>query len=536
MYFRGVFNFLLCAVCFAVSQSKAQPLLSHPISTESEIGQQSCRDTIRFLQLKEPYDIGLILPSWRPVVSENYVAVLEGKIGYEKTDGRRGPHVSHEDLPFYHYTHDMDFDVIPDATDDNRFTNYLPYLVYDSENGIKDTALRRVIHVEWECGLGAGNRINPFRKICNAGSSCGFASAGHEKGDVIWNWPTIGDWVHVEGHLVWDRGHPPANIEIHPARLVAIKRNLPERLSFPDSTFKYASRVDVFASGDGGALRNNRFGSESFVQKVKMSSKDYEIPVKSFLPKPSSTAVLKYKIATRKGNTFVAGESVAIIHDTACINIPWRTNDGHDVDVYAKTFYFYWDEAEGIDTAYIIDEFKISLTSLYLKRQYDYGGVNESRIFSNVGNNWVFLNDFLGKRNKILSKGLGKTSKKSFDLNNTFTVYLPRDKKFRVYTAGWEADGVDYFMGDIFNPYSSCTKKNKLYLKGKLFSINHMLLSGCMDDEFGEISNLHSTSNLSESNYFLNSPKDGINEDPCPFSKFPLANRYFLNYSIDKIK
>jgi hypothetical protein len=63
-----------------------------------------------------------------------------------------------------------------------------------------------------------------------------------------------------------------------------------------------------------------------------------------------------------------------------------------------------------------------------------------------------------------------------------------------------------------------------------------MLLSGCMDDELGEISSLHHGSSLTDSNYFLNSPKGGFNEDPCPFSKFPLANRYFLNYTIDKIK
>jgi hypothetical protein len=528
---------ILCSIAFAFHNLlDAQPLLRNPVSTESEIGQQSCRDTIRFFKRKESYDIGLILPSWRPVVSENYVAVLEGKVVYNEQDGSKGPLVSHEDLPFYHYTHDLNFDVIPDATEDNRFTNYSPLMVYESPSGVKDTALRRTIHIEWECGLGAANRINPFRRICNQGKSCGFVTAGHERGDIIWNWPTIGDWVHVEGHLVWDRGHPPSKVEIHPARLVAIRRNLPERLVFPDSTFKYATRVDVFASGDGGALRNNRFGSESFVQKVKMSSKDYEIPVKEFLPKPSSNAVLKYKISTRKGNTFTVGENVAIINDTAFISIPWRANDGNDVDVYAKTFYFYWDELDGVAFDYEIEEYRVVLTNLNIKKKGDVEGVSENRIFSNVGNNWLFLNDFHGKKNKVLTKGLGNTAKKNFELRNEFTVYLPKDKHFRVYMAGWEADGVDYFMGDIFNPYSSCNRKNKAYLKAKLFSINHMLLSGCMDDELGEISSLHDGNSLTNSNYFLNSPKGGFNEDPCPLSKFPLANRYFLNYTIDKIK
>lgn len=531
---KTLFSSLFFVFLF-INALHSQPLTRNPVSTESEIGYSGCTDTLKFLKRREEYDIGVILPSWRPVVSESYVAVIEGMVGYNNETGAHGPHVSHEELPFYHYTHDMDFDLIPDATEDNRFTNYLPYLVYKGEGGVQDTALRRVIHVEWETGLGAGNFIHPYRKLNNAGTSCGFVTAGHERRDVIWNWPSTGDWVHAEGHLVWDRGHPPANIELHPARLLGIRRNLPEKVAFADSSYVFATRVDVFASGDGGALRNNRIGVPSFVQKVKMSSKDYLIPIKEFLPKPSPTAKLKHLVLLRKGNTFTPQEEVTFLNDTAYIFIPWRRDDGNDVDVFAKSFLFYWDEGIGVDTvAYPIDEYDVSLQSLYLKKQNDLGNITENRIFTNVGSNWVFLNDFLGSKKKILTRGLGHSAKKNWILENQFRIYVPRDKSFRVYTNGWDADGVDYFMGDLFNPYSPCTKKVKLTLKAKLFSINHMILAGCKDDELGEITKLHNYQNTTSSNYFYNSPKEGMNEDPCPFSTFSLINRYYMGYTIER--
>src|ERR1700728_1261058 len=99
------------------------PLKSHPYSTQSEEGFSPCKDTFAILKKKAYYDIGVILPSWLLIVDKNYVAIAEGKVAFNALDGTDGPHVSEEDLPFYHYSHDMDFDLIPDKTDDNRYTN-----------------------------------------------------------------------------------------------------------------------------------------------------------------------------------------------------------------------------------------------------------------------------------------------------------------------------------------------------------------------------------------------------------------------------
>ena len=242
------------------------PLKTHPYSTQSDEGFSPCKDTIVILKKHTYYDIGVILPSWLPVVDKNYVGIVEGKISYNLVDGTGGPHISEEDLPFYHYSHDLCFQVIPDKTDDNRYLNNLPYLVYPKDKG-NDTIMHNALECEWECGIGMNNRVNPLRADNDAGRSGGFFSAGHELGDAIWQWPSTGDWVHVEGKFVWDRGHPPET-ELHPVRFIAIKRALPDRLIIGDSSVKFATRIDIFGNGDGGALVNNRFDAPKFVQRV----------------------------------------------------------------------------------------------------------------------------------------------------------------------------------------------------------------------------------------------------------------------------
>jgi hypothetical protein len=524
---------LSCAILAPIyTFAQDEFLKQHPVSTQAEEGFSPCTDTIKILKKDRYYDIGVILPSWLPIIGEDYVAVLEGKVAFDANDGGGGPHITHEDLPFYHYSHDVNYNVIPDPTPDNRFTNYLPLLVYTREDGQKDTAMRNNIHVEWESGLGASNRSNPLFDANNKGYSGGFFSAGHEPGDVIWNWPTIGDWVHVEGHYVWDRGHPPAKAEIHPARFVAIKRFLPEQANTASGQ-KLSTRVDIFASGDGGALQNNRYNSPPFVKRVNMSSKDYEFLVSNSLPKPSAGAVLKYVVQKRKGDTFGKEERIEQVNDsTIKIVVPWNSKNVNDLAVYARTVYLYWDEG---NTTAKVDVYKVKLTGLKIKKLDEQLSKAEIRLFANVGSDWIMVNDFHGRKGKTLTKGLGKTRKKAWEFNNEFTVTVPRGKFFRVSMSGWEADGINLLMGDLMDQNCGCDKKAKRFFKTKIFSITNMVFKGCLDDEYGEISQIHKPADLGRYSQFSNSPQEGINEDPCPFSKYPLKDRYFLFYTIEKV-
>src|SRR4051812_30962835 len=117
--------FLVVAFNAAIAQPQ---LVINPCSTRADEGFSPCRDTFSILKRHLPYDLGMMLPSWLPIIDKNYVAVAEGKVIYNLVDGTNGPHVFEEDLPFCHYTHDVNFDIIPDKTADNRFTNLLPLL------------------------------------------------------------------------------------------------------------------------------------------------------------------------------------------------------------------------------------------------------------------------------------------------------------------------------------------------------------------------------------------------------------------------
>jgi len=464
-------------------------------------------------------------------VSEDYVAVVEGTVRYNPGDGSDCAHVSHEDLPFYHYTHDMCVDIVPDATPDGRYTNLLPYLVNVHPDGTMDTAVQSSLGIEWECGLGGGNKINPCAKLNNAGKSCGGCSAGHEAKDIIWQWPTTGDWMHVEGLYVWDRGHPPANAEIHPARLMAMRRNLPAKIKAPDGTDKYATRMDIYASGDGGAMDNELANAKPYVKHVKMSSKDYQFSYKVNLSRPSAAAKLQFIVEKHKGDNFPVDETVAVSADgTLTVTIPWQTAKIADDRVYGRTIYAYWNEGNG--TSDTIDEYKVSLNKLYFKKMSELGDRAEMRVFAAVGNDWIFLNDFFGKGGKVLSRGMGETFKRHWALTNEFTLYVPRSRAFRVFMSGWEADGVDFLMGKLMDPASPCDKKTKRFFKNSFFSIRNMLLRGCEDDELGEMSAVyHYPAGLAPTTFTL-APTVGMSTDPCPFSKYPLKDRYFFTYTV----
>lgn len=513
----------------------AQVLTNHHYCTEADAGHPSCSDTLHVLSYKRGYEIGIILPSWQTVIDPDFVAVVEGTVRYNPADGSDCSHVSHEELPFYHYTHDMCVDIVPDSTPDGRYTNLLPYLINKRSDGKIDTSLQASLGIEWECGIAAGNRRNPCFELNNEGKSCGGCTAGHERGDNIWNWPTIGDWMHVEGLYVWDRGHPPANAEIHPARFMAMRRALPAKVKAYDGSDKYATRIDIYANGDGGAMNNERSDAASFVRHTKMSSKDYQFSCKVNLSRPSTKAALYVLIERHKGDTYPLDEMVIVSADgTVTVSVPWHSRGIADSVIYARTVYAYWNEGTG--TADTIDEYKVDLNKLYLRKLSEMGDKAEMRLLANVGNDWIFVNDFLGKGGKILTRGLGETFKKHWTLSNEFTVYVPRTKTFRVFMSGWEADGVDFLMGELMDPASPCNKKTKHFLSTRFFSIQNMLLRGCEDDEMGEMSDVYRYPMGTIPTSFTLSPKGGQSNDPCPFSKYPLKDRYYFTYTISLVK
>ena len=516
-------------------------------SSEAEVGHPPCYDTIRILGVfKTVQDVGRMLPTWVPVRGHDTVVVMEGKIatGNEKYEEGMGPHLGYVDLSLFHYTHDFCFNINPDK----GFENILGYQILgagesnpfelDKEEREKnakkhDTVRQESLHVEWETGLAAANKGNPCTAANLKGESAGFSTTGHQRGDIIWNWPTVGDWVHVEGLWIWDRGHPPAEAEIHPMRFIGTKRGLISKITI-DGGEKFATRVDIYASGDGGAFNNNRPNQPGFVHPVKMGVKNYSFTVSNSLPRPSANAELKYQIITQKGNTYNGDVICTLANDSSyTITIPWKDNNIADTAVLAKTVYLYWNE--GIGTAAgAVSTIKVSVKKLKILHTRDLLNRGEFRVFMDVGGNWVFLNELYGTANNILTRGMGKTSKRNFKINKDFAVYVLKQDSFRVYVTGWEADGIERSFGHIIDPNSACNPKIKKVINKEIVSVSNVGLHGCLDDNFGEGYNYH-TAQAPAKNEQIVLPNKGRNEDLCPCAKYKLEKSFKLIYTIEKV-
>jgi len=522
------------------------------LSTEADIGHYPCPDTIKVLFFKKVVDMDIMLPTWLPILGYDSITVLEGDVIPKPNSKHVDTHVSPGDLPMYHYTHDFSFNVRPDPTPDDRYTRLLALQVKEEKKGdtiYRDTVLRKYIHVEWETGLAQSNKKNICSELNKQGKSCGFYTAGHVRRDIIWNWPTLGDWVHVEGLWIWDRGHPPAGTEIHPARLVAIRRNLPDKIEVPDFDGNhqlksvFATRIDIFGSGDGGALMNNMQGVPDFVERTPMNAKNYKFRVRQTLPRPSPRAELKFFWKKQKGDDFPdkAGEfkitpmpegDEVLKESFVWIEIPWKGK--LNTAVFARSVFVYWDEGNAVAADYQIDSYNVKLESIWFRKRKEFVSRSELRVFFEVGGSWIFFNEFIDVEN-ILDQGLGKTTKRLWEINKEFTVHVPIDRKFRVHAGGWEADGLDRIFGDLIDDNSPCNTKTKRLVNRKLNVMSPLKPYGCIDDHIGEVHQMHSPMDLIDKNVF-EVPSDGRKEpDICPCNNGNQTDIFRLKYRIDKI-
>jgi hypothetical protein len=448
-------------------------------------------------------DVSPLFPEWPPVEDYNPV-VLEGEVVWPSSGDYPGRGVSFKDLPISHYTHDFDFAVRPDPTPDNRYTNLLGIQVHNDGTETRQD----VIGVEWETGLGASNDGNPLQGPNTRGESGGFFSAAHRRGEVIWNWPTLGDRVHVEGLWIWDRGHPPADTEIHPPRLVAIQRHLPvmtrrqvDPSNIEPSAPVLATRVDIFASGDGSAIWNNRLSAPPFVAPVFMNDRNYEFRVSHILPRPSPNAKLKWIVERHPGDTYpldqiVAGVTIAVPPgqpappplDYALVRLPWHSHHISNTAVLARTVYLYWDEGLGVPADYRPRVFRVTVDDVFVHKSQDIGD-GEYRLFVEVGGNWIFVNEIPSVDN-ILDDGLGDTGdNETWPIHRQFKVYVPPGGSFRVHACGWEADGVNDVFGKLLNPNHPCDESLKNWLTDNLFT-EGVWANGGMDDPIGQVNTI----------------------------------------------
>ncbi|MBZ5637184.1 MAG: hypothetical protein LAO51_00355 [Acidobacteriia bacterium] len=568
-------------------------------------------------------EIGRTFPEWEGVergdgdyqagLSSN--TVLEGTVAIAggNDDVQTGPHVSFEDTPFGHDTHDFCFKVLPDDSyryllgekvtksggatcsvnaaetctpecplepppdgfcpapcivnsngdcvdlgaggaclvcpsdceelSDGRCTKTpggasCNNLSCEALQGMADCAstvtTQDDVEVEWEVGVGADNDSNPCHSANESGNSCGYFSQGHTRRELIWQWPTAGDHVHVEGFWIFDRGHAPASTEIHPPRLVAIQRQLPSMFgpSVSTSNFVVATKTDVFASGDGNALNNNRSGAPSFVRRVPMGEKDYTFKITHNVPPPGPTARLNAAFVLHDGDTFPANPLISQDSETLpngsvhflpsmTVTIPWNSQAAPDTAVFARTFYVWWSTGDntadltvnhGVQADYHPRIFKVTPDYVLMdpgaNDMLEPGtgqGDMELRVFVEVAGNWLFLNELASDDvGNILEDGLGDADDHTEDgvvidrrgggLNPwQFTLVLPPGGKFRIHTDGWEADGINEVFGNLIDPNVACDCSFQDQFNN-LFGLG-TYLSGGRDDPIGEVNHLFSCEN-----------------------------------------
>jgi hypothetical protein len=480
--------------------------------------------TVNLKTVKQP--ISPIFPEWRSVGEDFPVdgirrrplhsyKILEGVVS------SAGSHVSTEDTPAGHFTHDLNFDVIPDPP--------FRYLLGRSIRKIPFFPDREVvqseIEVEWESGLAQGDRKdNPAAAASRRGDSFGFYTAGHERRDVIWNWPTANDWVHVEGVWVFDRGHDnPVRTEIHPPHFVAVKRDLPDRFEPKPNElpgqFVFATRADIFANGDGNIVWNNK-RIHDFAQPVKMSERVYTVIFKHDLPRPTPTAKLKVGFKRQRGDSYTGRPIIEVFENGTpdvptphvMMSISWAGDRVPDTAVFARTLFVYWDDlpTHGVRSDFEIKKVTVTLQKVVIndKSEGDDFDVGEYRLFADVGGRWRFLNEFVGV-NDIIDEGLGGTWDKFFSakhfipvpggflpiakpsgaefeytFNQTTVLYLPPRKSFRVSVGGWEGDYLGGKFGKVLNPYSPCPEAIR-FVESE-FNGNTYKSHGGYDDPAGE--------------------------------------------------
>ena len=310
-------------------------------------------------------------------------------------------------------------------------------------------------------------------------------------GSEIWNWPTNKDWVHVEGNWIFDKGHPPANTEIHPPQFVGIKRYLPEKYVVGTGNFAFSTRCDIFANGDGSAMWNNK-GHDSFARHVRMSQRVFIVTFTHDLPRPNANAHLTFGWKVQKGDSYTGHPTVTVFENgTADIPqphvmfiLPWANDHVPDNAVFARTLFLYWDDLpqHGVPINYPMRVLNVQIDSVIVldKKEGGDSDAGEYILFANLGNRWWFLNEFVGV-NDIISDGLGTVwdpfysarhpistgngtrpfpqpsdAKFIFSFDLFCEVCLPPGKEFRMSVSGWERDYIDGQFGRILDQYMSC--------------------------------------------------------------------------------
>lgn len=477
-------------------------------------------------------DVNILAPAHRSV---GEMVVYEKPIkSYQRLEGivlEEECQVAISDFPTCHYTHDFTCRIKPNSK--------YEYLLATS---IADPDFQENIEMEWETGLGQENAPNNPAILANkVGNSFGFFSEGHQRNQLIWNWPTAGDSIYVEGMWIWERGHGKPHTEIHPPHFIAIKRHLPISFNKIGGTAKinnniddqyYGQKVDVFASADGSAMWNSK-NLKPFSQMVDMKRQDYTFTITAMFSKPTANAQLKWLIIKQSGNELInpvgLNPIINLLGNGKSVSVKylWKSNNVSNKAKIAQTLVLFWDvpESKGILNNQKPILFSVTLEKIIIKDNHETlndhaGGDGDCIIYANVADKWLMLNEFGTTASDPLSSGIGY----ALDDDNIkllappIKVYLLQGQKFRIFTKGWENDHMNGQMGNILDEYSRKRSGVRPFI-GNIFSLAGMADGQIEDDEITEAVQYLYSNSTTQSNITVRSK----------------SGDYELIYSIKKI-
>lgn len=340
---------------------------------------------------------------------------------FRSVSGRvKGSHVAYNDTPANHDSHDHNTNIVVDA-------GFEDILSIANDNDDDDPRPVDTIEVEWEIGAKPGEKTGD-------GANPTFPK---------WAWPSVGDRVWVEGHWIFDCGHPTEEIvgytnipgfppipiivkhyrsEIHPARAIAAMRDQARALPGSGNMAVPVTATDLYIHGRGGFVveqLNCGMGiiidgvppngdHDGCATKTTPIARNYEFDV--CLPPAHPGGTLTWTVEPGPGNTIAvdpvitertpAGPACQGAFDTQKmlhVLVPLSGSGAVPEDVYARKIYAGWVGG----TQPELRHFKVTLKRMDLHddQDVDPGNGELSFFWMNVNRadtEWIRLSDFNG--------------------------------------------------------------------------------------------------------------------------------------------
>jgi hypothetical protein len=384
-------------------------------------------------------------PAWVYVNKDRTPKVVTGKAF--------NSHVYSDDLSVNHQGYDWQIDIEPDA----------PYVNYVGGDPEKETGNF--------AGGEAGSSQEKFGSL---------HTEWENEAIPTFVWPSEADRVKAWGGWVWDCAHwnsdfsdngaadPGEKTEFHSLRgLVTFRKNL---FGGPHGE----TRADAFISSEGTrahasaecALKHHPVDGDKYDPGYKTCMQDpknarqpvNDMDYKFFVPappKPSSSAKLVYRLATR-----VKGSPPQVVKQKSNgiqVTVKFKGFGGKKGKLrYGRSFFVGWKDAHTKGK-----HFQVQLGTLTVKHSLDpnpdAANSQQSKppgeyvMFLEVNGNWFRLNQLFPS---LTSVSDGQT----FKLKKTVNVFLPSKQKLRIYGQGWECD----VAGELF-PCPAGRKEKALF-------------------------------------------------------------------------